>query len=301
MLSKKLAVLIIFSATSLLKAQHNPMLDAPPDGHTGVPLWNGLAPGALGTDETDIPTLTAYLPASNPTHTAVVVAPGGGYSILARNHEGAQIGDWLADHGIAAFVLKYRLGPKYHHPIELEDAQRALRTVRSQAGSYGVDKSHIGMWGFSAGGHLTATAGTHFDSGNPNAADPIDRESSRPDFMILAYPLITMRVGDTHSGSVHNLLGDDPDPKLRDSLSAELQVTTQTPPAFIFSTTDDPAVPVINSVVFYQALIEHHVHAELHLFQHASRHGVGLGQQEPGVNLWPTQLLNWLILNDWAQ
>jgi acetyl esterase/lipase len=297
---KSLALPVLLAATLSAAAQQNPSLDAPPDGHTPVPLWSGPAPGSLGNGPADIPTLTAYLPAANPTHTAVIVAPGGGYSILALNHEGAQIGDWLADHGIAAFVLKYRLGPRYHHPIELEDAQRAIRTVRSNAANYGVDKDHIGMWGFSAGGHLTATAGTHFDAGAPAAADPIEHESSRPDFMVLAYPVITMQAGDTHSGSVHSLLGDDPSPALLALLSAELQVTPRTPPAFIFSTSDDPAVPVTNSVLFYQALIAHHVKAELHLFQHASRHGVGLGREEPGVNLWPELLLNWLIENGWA-
>ena len=275
------------------------MLDAPADGHIGVPLWNGPAPGAQGTADMDIPTLTAYMPATNPTHTAVLVTPGGGYSILARNHEGAQIGDWLADHGIAAFVLKYRLGPKYHHPIELEDAQRALRTIRFHAAEYGIQKDHIGMWGFSAGGHLTATAGTHFDSGDAKAPDPIDREGSRPDFLILGYPVITMTAIRTHSGSVEALLGPNPSEAQREELSAELHVTKDTPPTFIFSTTDDPAVPIGNSLMFYQALVDHHVPVEMHLFRHG-RHGVGLAQDDPDLKIWPTLLLDWLVADGWA-
>jgi len=301
MLTRLLLALTLFVATLPLGAQNAPnhFLDAPDDGHVAVPLWPAGAPGALGTDPSDIPTLNAYLPASNPTHTAVIVVPGGGYSILALNHEGAQIGVWLSNHGIAAFIVKYRLGPRYHHPIELGDAQRALRTVRAHAADYGVNKDHIGMWGFSAGGHLTATVGTHFDSGNPAAADLIEHESSRPDFMILAYPVITMTGPLGHSGSTHSLLGDSPSPEMLTQLSAQLQVTAQTPPAFIFSTTDDPGVPVMNSVLFYQALVEHHVEAEMHLFRHG-KHGLGLAQDDPTLKVWPTLLLNWLISNGWA-
>ncbi|MDR3734175.1 MAG: alpha/beta hydrolase [Acidobacteriaceae bacterium] len=298
MTSRLLLALALFSATLTANAQ-NPFLDAPNDGHIGVPLWPAGAPGALGTAASDIPTLTAYLPVSNPAHTAVIVVPGGGYSILALNHEGAQIGVWLASHGIAAFIVKYRLGPRYHHPIELEDAQRALRTVRAHAADYGVDKDHIGMWGFSAGGHLTSTAGTHFDSGNLALADPIEHESSRPDFMILAYPVITLTGLISHSGSTHSLLGDSPSPETLALLSNQLQVTAQTPPTFIFSTTDDPAVPVMNSVLFYQALVEHHVEAELHLFHHG-KHGLGLAQDDPELKIWPTLLLHWLVANHWA-
>jgi acetyl esterase/lipase len=149
-----------------------------------APLWPNGAPGALGSAEDDTPTLAAFLPASNPTKTAVVVAPGGGYTHLSMIKEGADVAQWLNAHGVAAFVLKYRLGPKYHNPIELGDAQRALRTVRANAAQYGIAADHIGMWGFSAGGHLTASAGTNFDAGKQDdAADPIDRESSKPDLM----------------------------------------------------------------------------------------------------------------------
>jgi acetyl esterase/lipase len=156
------------------------------------------------------------------------------------------------------------------------------------------------MWGFSAGGHLTSTVGTHFTAGNPDSADKIERESTRPDFMILAYPVITLTSPNTHSGSAKNLLGISPDPALISLLSNEKQVTPQTPPTFIFSTTDDNAVPVINSVLFYEALLENHVPAEMHLFRHG-RHGLGLAQSDPDLKIWPTLLLHWLSANGWAQ
>jgi len=283
-----------------MQAQTHVMDVAPADGHTAVPLWANGAPGALGIAAEDIPTLTTYLPPSNPTHTAVVVAPGGGYQHLALDHEGAQIAAWLNSHGIAAFVLKYRLGPKYHHPVELEDAQRALRTVRMHASDFGVDKNHIGIWGFSAGGHLASTTGTHFDSGQPDASDAIEHESSRPDFMVLAYPVITMTKPYVHEGSENNLLGDNPDPPLVSLLSNEKQVTPQTPPTFIFSTTDDATVPVLNSVMFYEALVTNHVPAEMHLFQHGS-HGLGLAQSDLDLQVWPDLLLHWLAANGWTQ
>src|SRR5438105_1138141 len=155
-------------------------------------LWPNGAPGALGSEEADRPNLTIYLPPSNGAGSGVVVCPGGGYGMLAVDHEGRQIAEWLNARGVAAFVLRYRLGPRYHHPIELGDAQRALRFVRFHAADYHIDSGKIGIWGFSAGGHLASTAGTHFDAGQPpSAPDPIDRISSRPDFMILCYPVIS--------------------------------------------------------------------------------------------------------------
>lgn len=264
------------------------------------PLWTTSAPGAQGSASDDIPTLTSYLPSSNPTHTAVIVAPGGSYKNLALDHEGVLIAHWLNAHGIAAFVLRYRLGPKYHHPVQLEDAQRALRTVRFHAADYDLTKNHIGMWGFSAGGHLTSTAGTHFDTGDPKAADAIERESSRPDFMVLAYPVITLEPPNQHVGSAKNLLGEAPSPALVTLLSNEKQVTHQTPPTFLFATTDDPVVPVLNSVMFYEALVRNHVQAEIHIFRHG-KHGIDLAQDDPDLKIWPDLLLHWLVANGWAQ
>jgi acetyl esterase/lipase len=256
------------------------------------PLWPNGAPGALGQDDSDIPTLT-YYPSVRGAPTAMVVAPGGGYRGLAMNHEGRQIASWLNAAGITAFVLKYRLGPRYHHPIELGDAQRAIRWVRAHAAEYGFMADHVGMIGFSAGGHLTSTAETHFDAGNPDASDPVDQVSSRPDFAVLGYAVISFIAPYSHRGSSQALLGDSPDPKLLEYLSNETQVTPQTPPTFIFSTSEDTAVPSENSVAFYLALHKAHVPAELHIFEHGP-HGVGLDLGDPALSEWPTLLLNWL-------
>jgi acetyl esterase/lipase len=265
---------------------------APPADVRSFPLWEGAAPGALGTAPTDIPTLTVY-PARQPNATAIIVAPGGGYSGLAMNHEGRQVANWLNAMGVTAFVLQYRLGPRYHHPVELGDAQRAIRTVRARAREFGIAPDRVGIMGFSAGGHLASSAGTHFDAGNASATDPIDRPGSRPDFMILAYPVITMNTAFTHAGSRKNLLGDNPDQRLVDLMSSELQVTAQTPPTFIFHTTNDNGVPVMNSVVFYQALVKAGVPAEMHLFANGP-HGVGLALYDPALSQWPALLAGWL-------
>src|SRR5271157_5993736 len=286
---------LISLATSLVFSQTSPARPRKPDMSQEVktfPLWENGAPGALGQEDSDIPTLT-YYPALGEIPTAVIVAPGGGYSFLAINHEGRQIANWLNAMGISAFVLKYRLGPRYHHPIELGDAQRAIRLVRTHATEYGVKPDRIGMMGFSAGGHLTSTAETHFDSGNASAADPIDRASSRPDFAILGYPVISFTAPYTHKGSAQALLGDSPDPKLLENLSSDLQVTPHTPPTFLFSTSADTGVPPENSVAFYLALHKANVPAELHIFQKGP-HGVGLDLSDVALGEWPKLLINWL-------
>jgi acetyl esterase/lipase len=201
---------------------------------------------------------------------------------------------------VAAFVLRYRLGPRYHHPIELGDAQRALRFVRFHAADYGIESDKIGIWGFSAGGHLASTAGTHFDAGNASAADPIERLSSRPDFMILAYPVISFTTPYTHRGSLRNLLGDNPDPKLVASLSNETQVTPETPPAFLFHTNTDSGVPPENSVLFYLALRKAGVPAEMHIYERGE-HGVGLAPSDPVLSTWPSRLADWMKLHLWMK
>jgi len=258
-----------------------------------VPLWPNGAPGALGTADDDIPTLETFLPASNPTKTAVVIAPGGGYAHLAYTLEGVEVAQWLNAQGVAAFVLKYRLGMKYHHPIELGDAQRAIRTVRANAAQYGIAADHVGIRGFSAGGHLAATAGTQFDVGNASATDPIEQQSSRPDFMVLDYPVITMEDPYVHKGSRTNLLGNAPTQEQMDAMSAELRVTAQTPPTFLWTTTDDKTVPVMNTVMFYTALVKAGVPAEMHIFQHGA-HGAGLGVGNPQLAVWPDLLIKWM-------
>jgi acetyl esterase/lipase len=286
--------LISLATSSALSQQRAaaPVKPIPPQDPQTFPLWENGAPGALGHEDSDIPSLT-YYPALRGAPTAVIVAPGGGYRGLAMNHEGRQIANWLNAAGISAFVLKYRLGPRYHHPIELGDAQRAIRLVRTQAAEYGIKPDQIGMMGFSAGGHLTSTVETHFDAGNASAADPIDRASSRPDFAVLCYAVVSFVAPYSHRGSSQALLGDSADPKLLEDLSNDLRVTRETPPTFLFSTSEDAVVPSENSVAFYLALHKAQVPAELHIFQKGP-HGVGLDLRDPALGEWPKLLLNWL-------
>src|SRR5450432_4804535 len=192
-MSRVIAVLALLSGALAAQTQlHMPKADL---------LWPNGAPGARGNEDIDQPSIAPYVvPAGRGTGTAVVVCPGGGYRNLAMDHEGDQIAKWLNSLGVSAFVLKYRLGPKYHHPVELGDAQRAIRTVRAKAAEYRVAPDRIGIMGFSAGGHLASTAGTHFDAGNSGAAESVDRMSSRPDFLILCYPVISFSTF-AHAGS----------------------------------------------------------------------------------------------------
>jgi acetyl esterase/lipase len=257
-------------------------------------LWPGGAPGALGEGDADRPALTAFLPPpQRAVGAAVVVCPGGSYVRLAANHEGTQVARWLADHGVAAFVLRYRLGPRYHHPAPLQDVLRAVRTVRARAARLGVRPDHIGVWGFSAGGHLASSAATLFDAGDPRAVDPIDRVSARPDFAVLAYPVIRMTGEGTHERSRDALLGQSPPAALAEKLSTDRQVTARTPPTFLFHTSDDATVPVENSLAFYRALRRAGVPAELHVYEQG-RHGLGLAASDPAVSSWTERLLVWL-------
>ena len=266
---------------------------APPASSQPLRLWEGEAPGAMGTEPADIPTLTVYAPApEKSTGAAVVVCPGGGYGGLA-DHEGRPIAEWLNTIGVTGIVLKYRLGPKYHHPVEMGDVARAIRTVRAHAADWGVDPHRVGVLGFSAGGHLASTAATHFDSGNASATDPTDRLSSRPDVAILIYPVITFTDPFTHKGSRHNLLGDNPPQDLITLLSNEKQVTAQTPPTFLVHGTDDGAVPAENSLLFAMACRKAGVPVELHLYEHGP-HGFGLGGNDPVLSAWPGSCAKWL-------
>jgi acetyl esterase/lipase len=256
-------------------------------------LWPHGAPGAVGNEDKDKPIITVYLPPADKANgTAVVVCPGGGYGFLAMDHEGKQIAEWLNSLGVTAFVLKYRIAPRYHHPAPLQDAQRAIRTVRANAKKWNLDPKRIGIWGFSAGGHLASTAGTHFDSGHP-AEDIIEEFSCRPDFLILAYPVITMDSSFTHMGSRVNLIGKNPDQKLVGELSNEKQVTAETPPTFLFHTSTDSAVFPENSVQFYLALRKAKVPAELHIYEKGP-HGVGLAPKDPVLSTWKDLLGAWM-------
>ena len=259
------------------------------------PLWPDGAPGALGKSTNDIPTLTVYRPdPAKATGAAIVVCPGGGYGALAR-HEGPDYALFLNHQGITAFVLKYRLGSHgYRHPRMLEDAQRAIRTVRARAAEWQIDPNRVGIMGSSAGGHLASTAITHFDSGKAGAADPIDRQSSRPNLGILCYPVITMGPN-THQGSKSNLLGKLPSAELVQLLSNEKQVTRNTPPCFIWHTWEDKAVKVENSLEFAAALQKSGVPFDLHVY-HKGRHGIGLADTPPFANVhpWARDLVFWL-------
>lgn len=269
-----------------------------------IPLWETRPPGARGDTPADKPTLTLYpAPAASADRPApaIVVCPGGGYAHLALDHEGRQIAQWLNSLGITAAVLQYRLAPRYQHPAPMLDVQRALRLVRARADDWHLDPNRVGIIGFSAGGHLASTAGTHFDTGQPDAPDPVDRLSCRPTLMILGYPVISMQPGLTHGGSRSNLLGPNPDPNLVTLLSNELQVTPDTPPAFIIQTDEDPVVPAENSLALVAALRKAKVPVEFHLFEKGP-HGLGLGPGAPdlGVNpnaafsAWPALCESWL-------
>lgn len=283
-----LPALLVIGLAGNVTAQNRPQPET-------VLLWPNGAPGAVANEEVDRPTLTLY-PASgeHTTSTAVVVCPGGGYAMLADDHEGVQFARWFNSIGISAFVLKYRLGHRYRHPAPLQDVHRAIRYVRTHADQWGVSPDRIGVIGFSAGGHLASTAGTHFEGARPDSGDPLERVTTRPDFMILVYPVISFTTEYTHQGSRNRLLGEDPNPELVELLSNEDQVTSDTPPTFLVHADDDRGVPPENSILFYLALRKAGVPAEMHIYREGG-HGFGLAYQRAILNEWPSQLRNWLL------
>ncbi len=257
-------------------------------------LWSNGAPGAVGDEETDKPQITAYLPEPDKANGAsVIVCPGGGYWGLAIDHEGRAVAEWLRGFGVAGFVLQYRTAPKYHHPTPLMDAQRAIRTVRARSKEWGLDGSRIGIMGFSAGGHLASTAGTLFEKGPDRKDDAIDAQSARPDFLILGYPVITMKPPYAHMGSRINLIGESPSSELVDLMSTDLQVTPKTPPTFLMHTDADDGVPSENSVNFYLALRKAGVPAEMHIYAEGA-HGLGLAPDYPTLANWPDRARLWM-------
>ncbi len=265
-----------------------------------IVLWENGAPNAVGKLPEDVPTITPFLaPKETVTGAAVVVLPGGGYSHLSETKEGSDVAKWLNSLGISAFVLKYRLGMKYHEPNQLLDAARALRTVRARAKEWNLDANRIGILGFSAGGHLASTLSTHFDAGKRDAKDEIEKASSRPDLEILIYPVITM--GEyTHGGSKKNLLGDNPTGGQIKFYSNELQVTKDTPPTFIAHATSDPAVPIENSLMFAEALEKAKVPFELHFYEQGP-HGFGLAPTNPILASWKERCADWLGLHNFTK
>ena len=262
-----------------------------------VPLWADGAPGAKGIRRGDKPTLTIYLPSEEKaTGAAVVICPGGGYGHLATDHEGHQIARWLNSFGVAGFILQYRhrgSGSGYGHPAPLQDAQRAVRMVRARADEWNVDPARIGILGFSAGGHLASSAGTHFQNRYSDVKDSIDQVSCRPDFMILIYPVVSFTESFTHKGSRRNLLGENPEKELVENLSNERQVTQETPPTFLVHGNDDKVVPPENSIFFYLALRKTKVPAEMHIYENG-RHGFGLGKRFGAVSSWQVRCEAWM-------
>jgi acetyl esterase/lipase len=273
-----LSLLCVFVVGSVVAAEH------PTES---MRLWSGQAPDALGDADKDIPTLTPYWPApEQASGAAFLVCPGGGYRNLAA-HEGEPFARWLTSQGIAAFVLKYRLTTNgYHVTSALKDAARAMRTVRSHAGEWGIDPKRIGMIGSSAGGHLTATLITQFDAGKPDDADPIERVSSRPDVAVLCYGFILFDVPKPEREE--QFLGPNATPEQKKLLSPRLNVRTDTPTTFIWQTVEDDKVIVDNAFAFAAALREKGVPFDLHLYQ-KGKHGIGLGDK----NLDPAKMHPW--------
>jgi acetyl esterase/lipase len=271
---------------------------------TVIPLWPEGVPGAkanLGPERNDgwsishvvDPTLTYYpAAAGRASGTAVIVCPGGGYEFLAFDHEGGKYARWLSGLGVAAFVLKYRLSD-FGHPAPLQDVLRAIRIVRAHAADYGVAPERIGVIGSSAGGHLAASAATLYDDPAGRTGAPLDAVSARPDFLMLMYPVITLMPPYAHAGSRHALLGANPAPELVKAMSLETRVSPQTPPTFLVHAQDDGAVPVDNSIMFFQALTRAHVPAEMHIYEHGG-HGFGMTQEHGDTALWPRRAEEWL-------
>lgn len=276
----------------------------PPADGTVIPLWPEGVPGAKpapGPERAEDgrfsnvsePTLTYYAPGvDKPNGTAVIVCPGGGYTNLSTAREGVQYARWLGILGVASFVLKNRL-VEFGHPAPLQDVLRAVRIVRSRAAEFGIDPARIGAMGSSAGGHLAASAGTLFDHADGRTGAPLDAVNARPDFLILMYPVISMDDPVAHAGSRAALLGPAPAPELLRLLSLEKQVSASTPPTLLIHTQEDQAVPVENSIGFFQALTRAKVPAEFYAFEHGS-HGMGMKDGFGTASDWPKRAEEWL-------
>lgn len=292
------ALLVLLGLSARAGASEIPAKPAASNAPTRLLLWPDGAPLGEGRSEkVDVP-LTIHLPdAAKRTGVAVVICPGGGYGGLVVGGEGHGIARWLNQHGIAGAVLEYRL-PRGEYRRPLLDVQRAIRTVRARAADWEIDPNRIGIIGFSAGGHLASTAGTHFDAGDANSADAVGKVSCRPDFMLLVYPVITMGQG-THGGSRQNLLGANPSAQLLELFSNEKQVTPRTPPAFLTHARTDAVVPVEHSRMFYQALREKGVPAELQEFPEGN-HGYN-GYKGREWDAWQKRSLEWLAERGFLQ
>ena len=266
-----------------------------------IPLWENGAPGANGKEAKDIPLAMVRLPGSETPSSALIICPGGGYGHLAMGHEGTEIAQWANRMGMAAIICDYRhRGKGYGHPAPMQDAQRAIRLARAKSKEWNIDPNRVGVIGFSAGGHLASTVLTKFDSGDEKSEDLVSRQPSRPDFGVLAYPVIVFGQPATHKGSERNLLGESPNPKLLESFRNDMQVTKDTPPTFLFHTMEDKGVPPENSLLFYAAMLRNGVPGELHIFE-KGRHGIGLGKDIPVTSEWSNACERWLVARSFAK
>ena len=279
-----------------------------------IVLWPMGAPGAKGRDDADVPKLYEYPAVEEPgtkkgkqplkeQHTAVIVLPGGAYRALMMEKEGGVEARWLAEHGVTAFVLQYRLGPRYHFPAPMEDGARAVRYVRSHAGELGVTKDKVGVWGFSAGGHLAGYLATGDEGGEAKAVDPVERENGQPDFAILSYSRLSMDDSIPRATNLEGLLGNHPSTEMLESMSMERRVTSRTVPCFIYSTGGDKTVNSLTATAFYDALKRAGVPAELHIFERGP-HGTGLAQNLknlPELTIYPVLVENWMEMHGWMQ
>jgi acetyl esterase/lipase len=293
-------LLLSLAPMPFVRAQNPAVVDLWPEGVPGLRANADPEKGAEGGRISNVnnPTLTVYAPpAGKANGTAVIVCPGGGYVRLSADHEGTVPAKWFASLGVTAFVLKYRM-QEYGHPAPLRDVLRAIRIVRSRADDYGVRPDRIGVMGFSAGGHLAASAATLYDAPEGRTGPALDETNARPDFVMLIYPVITMETPYAHMGSRNALLGKSPPPELVRHMSPELQVTKNTPPAFIVQGENDRTVPVENSILFYQALHSAGVPAELHLFANGP-HGFGMNPGLGPISDWPKLCETWLRANGW--
>ena len=298
-------LLLFFAAAQAQNRVGAPVRDGgnPPPSGAGraIVLWPEGAPLAKGTNPADVPKLYYYPATSAGVGSAVIVLPGGGYHSLMMEKEGSTEARWLAAHGVAAFVLQYRLSPAYHFPAPMLDGARAVRYVRSRATEFGVDPKKIGVWGFSAGGHLAAYLATEQEPGDRRNADPIERVSGHPDFAVFSYARFSMDPSIPRTGNMEALVGDNPTPAMLDTISPARHVTKDTSPSFIYSTTADQTVNSLNATAYYDAMKRAGVPVELHIFEQGP-HGTGMGQGLKGMaelEVWPVLLEHWMQLHGW--
>ena len=297
----RFAVLLAAASLTFAAAQDTPA-NLPPKGFTSIEiLWPGGAPGAVGTADGDVPKLYCYPATGTGPHAAVVVLPGGGYTHVVMEKEGAVEARWLNDHGVSAYVLQYRLNPVYHYPAPMQDGARAVRFVRSHAKEWGLRPDAIGVWGFSAGGHLAGYLATANGAGDAAATDAIERVSSHPDFAIFSYARLSLDPAIPGTFGMKTLIGDHPSQELLDTVSPILHVTKDTSPSFLYGNSHDETVSSLNATLFYNALQIAHVPAELHVFE-SGPHGTGMAQnlpKLPELAIWPTLLEHWMQLHGW--